>query len=207
MPDHLVTVNHRTYRVRQVDGYLKGNLRARIVISAAPSHGARFYAYFHPRQEAFSTMDAQELLAHYSHGWPVETFHRNAKQLLGFDDYQLRSTSGVERYLELVLIAYTLAETQRGLLASRDTDQPPPTRGDVCRQSQHHAQLLLVRWLYAQFARGVTVEAVCHRLTGQLWEQKYKSLVINHSVLRVSSAYPVPMGEGRRQSLAGSCRL
>ncbi|MEW6522020.1 MAG: transposase [Bacillota bacterium] len=139
MPDHLVTVNHRTYRVRHVDGYLKGNLRARIVMSAAPSHGARFYAHFHPRQEAFSTMDAQELLTHYSHGWPVETFHRNARQLLGFDDYRVRSAGGIERYLELVLIAYTLAETQRVLLASRDTDQPPPTLGDVCRQSPHHA--------------------------------------------------------------------
>ncbi|MEW6524387.1 MAG: transposase [Bacillota bacterium] len=88
MPDHLVTVNHRTYRVRQVDG----NLRARVVISAAPSHGTSFYAHFHPEQEAVSTLDAQGLLNHYSHGWPVETFHRNAKQLLGFDDYQLRST-------------------------------------------------------------------------------------------------------------------
>lgn len=166
MPVHLVTVNHRAYRVRQVDGYLKGNLRARIVISAAPSHKTRFYAHFQPEQEAVSPLDAQELLHHYSHRWPVETFHRNAKQLLGFDDYRLRSISGVERYLELVLIAYTLAETQRGLLASQDTDQPPPSLGDVCRQSQHHAQLLFVSWLYAQFERGMTVETVCHRLTG-----------------------------------------
>ncbi|MEW6524695.1 MAG: transposase [Bacillota bacterium] len=85
------------------------------MISAAPSHGTRFYAHFHPEPGAVSALDAQRLLTHYSHRWPIETFHRNAKQLLGFDDYQLRSTSGVERYLELVLIAYTLAETQRGL--------------------------------------------------------------------------------------------
>ncbi|MEW6524548.1 MAG: hypothetical protein AB1445_13530 [Bacillota bacterium] len=96
----------------------------------------------------------------------METFHRNTKQLLGFDDYQLRSAGGIERYLELVLIAYTLAETQPGLLGSRDTDQPPPSLGDVCRQSQHRAQTLFVRWLYTQFERGATVEAVCHRLTG-----------------------------------------
>ena len=38
----------------------------------------------------------------------IEGFHRESKQQLGLEDYQLRNSRGIERYLFLVLLVYVL---------------------------------------------------------------------------------------------------
>jgi len=38
----------------------------------------------------------------------IESFHREAKQHLGLESYQIRKSRGIERYLFLVLFVYVL---------------------------------------------------------------------------------------------------
>ena len=38
----------------------------------------------------------------------VESFHREAKDKLGMEDYQLRTSRGIERYLFLIVLVYSL---------------------------------------------------------------------------------------------------
>ena len=38
----------------------------------------------------------------------VESFHREAKDKLGMEDYQLRTSRGIERYLFLIVLVYAL---------------------------------------------------------------------------------------------------
>ena len=40
--------------------------------------------------------------------WEIETLHRDAKQHLGLEDYQLRKFGGIQRVVLAVLVAYTL---------------------------------------------------------------------------------------------------
>lgn len=162
---HLVTVNNRTYQVRKLEGYLKGNLKATILTTDAPAQNTKYLAHFHP-QEGVEPLSSEAILNHYLNRWPIETFHRNAKQLLGLSDYRLRSEEGIKRYLEILLIAYTVVENHRGLLALENPDQPPPTLGDVCRQGHDSSLISFIHWLYNKFQQGVTAEAICQRLAG-----------------------------------------
>lgn len=162
---HLVTVNNHSYQVRRLTGYLKGSLKATILITDAPEQKTKFLAHFHPEDEA-APLSSGEILSHYVNRWPIETFHRNAKQLLGFNHYRLRSTVGIKRYLEVLLMAYTVIENRRGLLALKDPDQPPPTLGEVCSLEQSESLAAFVVWVYDQFQRGTPVETVCRRIAG-----------------------------------------
>ena len=40
--------------------------------------------------------------------WPIERFHRDAKQSLGLEDYQVRKIRGVKRHIAMVFFAYVL---------------------------------------------------------------------------------------------------
>ena len=40
--------------------------------------------------------------------WEIETLHRDAKQHLGLEDYQLRKFGGIQKVVLAVLVAYTL---------------------------------------------------------------------------------------------------
>lgn len=160
-----MTVNNHPCQVRRLEGYLKGGIKATILITDAPEQGTKYLAHFHPEDEA-APLSSEEVLTHYANRWPIETFHRNAKQLLGFNHYRLRSTAGIKRYLEVLLLAYTVIENRRGLLALKDPDQPPPTLGEVCRVEQSESLAGFVIWVYDQFQRGIPVETICRRLAG-----------------------------------------
>lgn len=162
---HPVTVNNRTYRVRRLEGYIKGNLKATILTTEAPAQNTKYLAHFNPR-EGSKPLSSEAILNHYVNRWPIETFHRNAKQLLGFNDYRLRSIKGIKRYLEILLIAYTVVESHRGLLSLENPDQPPPSLGDVCRQGQDSSLVSFIYWLYDKFQQGASAEMVCQRLAG-----------------------------------------
>lgn len=61
----------------------------------------------------------------------IEGFHRESKQQLGFEDYQLRNSRGIERYLFLVLLVYVLLL----LLCQKQMRESfePKTIGELCQ--------------------------------------------------------------------------
>jgi hypothetical protein len=61
----------------------------------------------------------------------IESFHRDAKQHLGLESYQLRKSRGIERYLFLVLLAYAFIVML--LMLPYGKMRCLRTIGDVCR--------------------------------------------------------------------------
>ena len=45
---------------------------------------------------------------------PIEGFHRDAKQTLGLEDYQVRKIKGVKRHIAMVFFAYVLLQLGSG---------------------------------------------------------------------------------------------
>jgi len=60
----------------------------------------------------FATTDLNmavgEALAIYENRWNIETAHRESNQKLGFKDYQLRNKIAIERFIQLVFLAWTI---------------------------------------------------------------------------------------------------
>lgn len=60
----------------------------------------------------FATTDLNmavgEALAIYENRWNIETAHRESNQKLGFKDYQLRNKIAIERFIQLVFLAWTM---------------------------------------------------------------------------------------------------
>jgi len=50
----------------------------------------------------------EELMKFLLERWEIETLHRDAKQHLGLEDYQLRKFGGIQKVVLAVLVAYTL---------------------------------------------------------------------------------------------------
>lgn len=61
----------------------------------------------------------------------IESFHREAKQHLGLESYQLRKSRGIERYLFLVLMAYAFLVMLTMLPYGKEKEIS--TIGDACR--------------------------------------------------------------------------
>lgn len=62
----------------------------------------------------------------------IEGFHREAKDKLGLEDYQLRTDRGIERYLFLVLLVFVLLLMLNQQQMRNSLEEK--TIGDLCRQ-------------------------------------------------------------------------
>lgn len=95
--------------------------------------------------------DVTKIIKSYTFRWSIETFFRDSKQSLGFEDYQLRSIDAVERHLCLVNLAYSLLEIQRveSCLLTKVANQLT-TIGDQARNVTNDILRSLVLWVYDQ---------------------------------------------------------
>lgn len=79
------------------------------------------------------------MVAKYLRRWPIETFYRDSKQLLGLDEYRTRSFAAIEAHWCLVFVAYSFLHLDCLPLSSTQDSSPRPTIpyqsiGAVCRQ-------------------------------------------------------------------------
>lgn len=95
--------------------------------------------------------DVTKIIKGYTKRWSIETFFRDSKQSLGFEDYQLRSIDAVERHLCLVNLAYSLLELQRveSCLLTKVANQLT-TIGQTARNVTNDILRSLVLWVYQQ---------------------------------------------------------
>jgi hypothetical protein len=108
---------------------------------------------------------AGTLATHYRHRWEIETFYRDAKQLLGLGDYQTRALSGVHRHLLLVNVAYTALRLQGAERAARGESEPNGvTLGTLKNQAQHQARLRNIQETIRLHQQGLTPEQIAQRL-------------------------------------------
>ena len=58
--------------------------------------------------------EAKKILQTYAYRWSIEGFHKDAKQSLGLEDYQLRKIQGVKRHVSMVFFAYIVLQLGSG---------------------------------------------------------------------------------------------
>jgi SRSO17 transposase len=81
-------------------------------------------------------LSASQVAKLYGQRWYIETYHRDAKQLLGLAHYQMRPLRGLRRHWTLVDLAYTALRLQacRDNHLQTDTSRPKATLGSLRRQ-------------------------------------------------------------------------
>jgi DDE superfamily endonuclease len=96
-------------RMKHLDGR-----KTRLVLSykdeklGASTEGPSFYV------TNMRFWETKKILQTYAMRWMIEGFHRDAKQSLGLEDYQLRKIKGVKRHISMVFFAYILLQLGSG---------------------------------------------------------------------------------------------
>lgn len=91
--------------------------------------------------------------------WAIEQFYADVKEVFGTDQYQIRSAKGILRFWHLGFLGYLYLEEQRaGLLA--EGASPGLTIGQTRWRQQKRHQRLLLHWIQARYAEGLTPEQV-----------------------------------------------
>jgi len=86
-------------------------------------------------------MNLVTILRYYHVRWNIETGYRYFKELLGFDEYQLLSRKGIERFWCIEFLTYNYLEYQR----QEWQQELPLTIGDVVRRirKDHIGQIVV----------------------------------------------------------------
>ena len=100
-----VDIGDRVYQIFSKAVDLKGVGQVRILISYDNEEFSGSPAYFATDQIRW---EGTRILKTYSKRWNIETFFRDSKQNLGFEDYQLRDLWGIKRHWYLIFLAYSL---------------------------------------------------------------------------------------------------
>ena len=114
---HLVTVKNQKYYVYQYEGKLNGIENAVVLLSYPEK------AFGNPKAlRAFLSTDTSlsmdEILAYYICRWPIEVFFRQCKTKLALDNYQIRSSQGIQRYWLLMSLAHYMCVAGTGEFCS-----------------------------------------------------------------------------------------
>jgi SRSO17 transposase len=101
------------------------------------------------------------ILSRYVQRWPIETFYRDVKQNLGFEDCEMRLLRGIRRHWNLVFLAYTLLqiESLSGPL-SKWIKSNVVTIGDKCRLAQAEILKSFIFWVYQSFNQDTSIEQI-----------------------------------------------
>lgn len=91
--------------------------------------------------------------------WAIETFFADVKEVLGTDQYQLRSAQGLIRFWHLAFLAYCYLEGQRAALVAEGAN-PQLTIGQTRWHQQKRHRRLLLEWIHERFKDGQTPEQV-----------------------------------------------
>ena len=89
---------------------------------------------------------AAKIIQVYLQRWPIETFYQDGKQLLGLDEYRMRSAEAIRKHWCLVFVAYSLLHLDcLPALPVQGLALPTKTIGEACRgQAQALIQALIL---------------------------------------------------------------
>jgi len=91
--------------------------------------------------------------------WAIEQFVADVKEVFGSDQYQIRSAQGIVRFWYLGFLGYLYLEEQRATLQT-DSAEPELTIGQTRWHQQKRHRRLLLDWIQARYAEGLTSEQV-----------------------------------------------
>ena len=85
--------------------------------------------------------NAKRILSTYLRRWPIETFYQDSKQLLGMDEYRMRTAQAFQKHWSLVFVAYSLLHLDC-LSASLSKKQSLPHKS-IGKSARQQAQFLI----------------------------------------------------------------
>jgi len=171
-----VDINQRSYWCFTVCTRLSGIGKVRLVISFQTADLSGSYAVLVTNHTEWT---AKQILATYLQRWTIETFYRDSKQLLGLNQYRVRSHSAMQSHWCLVFVAYSLLHLaclpspQKPPKGKRPT-QPIQSIGQVARQ-QGQALRELILFAHDQLSQGQAAAQVFTRLFAKQQKQFSRS--------------------------------
>lgn len=105
---HIVTVKGRRYYVFRYEGNLKGTENAVVLLTfpVGALYSSRSLRAFICTNAALSN---EEILDFYVQRWKIEVFFRDVKTKLAFDQCQIRSARGIQRFWRITSLAFLIA--------------------------------------------------------------------------------------------------
>ena len=127
----VISIKEAKYRFFQTSAFISGLGNINLVFSQKYEESGEEWGEMYYLISDILSLSGQRVIELFLLRGGIEGFHREAKQQLGFEHYQLRNDRGIERYLFLVLLVYVLL-----LLLNqqqmRDTFESK-TIGELCR--------------------------------------------------------------------------
>ena len=105
---HLVTVKQRQYYVYRYEGNLNGIDNA-VVLLTYPKNAFGKEKALRAFISTNTALSDEEILNLYVTRWNIEVYFRDCKSKLAIDQYQIRSSKGIKRFLLIASLAYLIA--------------------------------------------------------------------------------------------------
>ena len=98
---------------------------------------------------------AQRILSTYLRRWPIETFYQDSKQLLGLDEYRMRSAQAFQKHWSLVFVAYSLLHLDcLAASLSKKHSSPSKSIGEAARQQAQFLFQYLILYAHSAIQSG-----------------------------------------------------
>jgi len=109
--------------------------------------------------------NAKKIIKTYLLRWPIETFYQDAKQLLGFNQYRMRTATAIQKHWCLVFVAYSFLHLACLPASSRfKLLKPIKTIGQIVRQQTRHLIESLLLHTHQLLDQGIDVSQVFTQL-------------------------------------------
>ncbi len=116
---NVTTIDQRLFRYYETDGFISGVGTIKIIYTQMYLNDDKQWSDLHFIITDMLFLSAEQTIQLYLQRFSIEVFHREAKQQLGLDAYQLTSIRGIERYLFLVMLVYVMLMVLSRLLAMK----------------------------------------------------------------------------------------
>jgi hypothetical protein len=109
--------------------------------------------------------NAQRIISTYLLRWPIETFYQDGKQLLGLDEYCMRTAQAFQKHWSLVFVAYSLLHLDclQPSLAKKQRS-PNKSIGEATRQQTQSLIQELILTAHNALNDGMAIALVFNNL-------------------------------------------
>ncbi|MBA3875235.1 MAG: transposase [Anaerolineae bacterium] len=157
-----ITVDGRIYYTFTMTVRMPSIGKVRIVVSFDnPERRGNYVVLVTNRTDC----SALRIIATYLLRWPIETFYQDGKQLLGLDEYRMRTAQAFQKHWSLVFVAYSLLHLDC-LDASLPKMQRSPNKsiGEATRQQVQSLMQDLILTAHNALIGGQEIAHVFNRL-------------------------------------------
>jgi hypothetical protein len=127
----IILIDERKFKVFSCSAFISGIGTVHLLFCRMWQEEKKEWSDMHYIISDLLSFSEEAILRLYLMRGGIESFHREAKQHIGLESYQLRKSRGIERYLFLVLMTYAFLIMLKMLPYGRM--RCTETIGDVCR--------------------------------------------------------------------------